>query len=110
MIDAVGPFEAELAQDELKHGEMVVLLVAHHIDMRVQMILGEAPLGSAEVLRDIDRSAVGTEHELAVQAVGSEVAPHGTVGVTDKSAILQALLYQLLTKKVGIMLVVNLVE
>ena len=53
MIDAVGPLETKFLEYELEDGEMVVLLVAHHIYMGVQMVLGETPLGSSEILGDI---------------------------------------------------------
>ena len=110
MVDAVGPLEAELLEDKLEDGEMVVLLVTDDIDMGVKTVLGEAAFRRAEVLGDVDRSSVGTEDELAVEAVCSQVAPYGAVRVTDKRSILQSFLYKLLTQQVSVMLVIDLVE
>ena len=73
---------------------MVVLLVSDDIDMGIQAVGGEAALRRAEVLRDIDGSAVAAEDQLAVQSVGRQVAPDGTVGLPLEDALIQALLHQ----------------
>ena len=79
---------------------LVVLFVAHDIDVGIEVILGETALGGAEVLGDVDGSAVTAEHELAVQAVGREVAPHGTVGFAHEDAFIQTLLHQFLAEEI----------
>ena len=54
MIDALCPVEAELAEDELKYLEVVVLLVSYYIDMLVEAVLRESLLCCSEVLGHID--------------------------------------------------------
>ena len=110
MVDPGGPVEAELREYELEHLEVIVLLVAHHIDVGIEMVLRKAALGSAQVLGDVHRSAVGTLHYLPVQAVPGEVAPYGTVRVLDEDSHFQALLHEFLAEEVGIVLVIDLVE
>ncbi len=110
MVDLGSPGEAELSQDELEHLEVVVLLVAHHIDVGIQMVGIETALGGAQVLGDVHGGAVPTKYELAVQPVGREVAPHRTVRVRDKDTFLQALLYQFLAQEVSLRFMVHLVE
>ena len=78
--------------------------------MRIEAVLGKPSLGCSEVLGDVDGSAVRTEQELAVKAVGGEVAPDRAVGFTDENAHIQALLYQLLPEKISLALEINLVE
>ena len=106
----VGPFESKLLKDELKYLEMIVLLVAHNVDVGVEMVLRETPFGCAEILRDVDGGAVGTDKKLPVQTVGREVAPDGAVRILDEHSHIQTLLYQLFAEKVGLGLIVNLVE
>ena len=53
MVDLVGPAEAEFLEYELEDLEMIILLVAHHIDVRVKFIFGETPFSSAEILGDV---------------------------------------------------------
>ena len=94
----------------LEHLEVVVLLITNDIHVGIQIVVGEAALGGAQVLGDIDGGSVSAENELAVQAVGGEVAPHGAVGIFHEGAHIQALLDQFLTQKVSIVLIVHLVK
>ena len=106
----VGPFESQLLEDQFQHLEVVVLLVADHIDVRVKVIFSETPFGRSQILGDVNRRSVRTDEKLPVQTVSREVAPHGTVRILDEHSHIQTLLYQLFAEKVGLGLVVNLVE
>ena len=74
------------------------------------MIFLETLLRGPEILGDIDGRAVGAQQQLAVEAVGGEVAPYRTVGVTLEHAHVEAALHELLAEQVGVMLVIGLVE
>ena len=50
----VSPLESEFGEDQLEYLEMVVLLVSHDIDVRIEGILAESLLGSTEVLGDVN--------------------------------------------------------
>ena len=76
MVDVFGPAETEFAENEFEHLEMVVLLIAHHIDEFVQLVFVEASLRRAQVLGHIYRGAVTAQQEFAVQPVRREVAPN----------------------------------
>ncbi len=106
----VGPVEAQLLENQLQYLEMIVLLIPHHVHVGIQAIGLETPLGGTQILGDIDRCAIAAQHQLAVQAVGRKVAPDRTVGVLDENALREALLHQFLAQKIGLTLVVNLVE
>ena len=75
MVDVVGPVETEFLEYEFEHLEMIVLLVADHIDEFVKTILLETALCRAEILGHINRSAVATQKKFLVESVGSEVTP-----------------------------------
>ena len=53
MVDMVRPREAQLLKYQLEYLEMVVLLIAHHIDMLVQIVLGKSLHGRTQILGDI---------------------------------------------------------
>ena len=72
----VSPLEAELLENELQHLEMIVLLISHNVYVLVQIIFGESPFSSTEVLCHVDGSTVAPEQEFPVQTVGSKVAPY----------------------------------
>ena len=110
MVYLVGPVEAELLQNQLEHLEVVVLLVTDHIDMGVEAVFLEPLLSGAEILGDIDRSSVGAKQQLAVEAVGGQVAPHRTVGITLEHALVESALHEFLAEQIGVMLIIGLVE
>ena len=89
---------------------MIILLVAYNIYVLVKVILAESPLGSAEVLGDVDGRTVAPQDELAVQAVGGKVAPDAPVRVLDEDPCFKPFLDQFLSEKVGIVLEISLVE
>ena len=98
----VGPFESQLLEDQFQHLEVVVLLVADHIDVRVKVIFSETPFGRSQILGDVNRRSVRTDEQFPVKSVGREVAPDGTVRILHEHAHIQSLLNQLLTKKIGL--------
>ena len=89
---------------------MVVLLVADHVDHLVDRIVLIAQLGGAYILRHVDRSTVGTQQQLVVEAVGSEVGPYRAVILAVHDAFFEPLKHLFLTFEVGLALVVYLVE
>ena len=94
MVDGGGPVKAELAEDELEHLEVVVLLVAHHIYHLVEAIFFVTAAGGAQILGHIHRGAVAAQQELLVQSVGGEVAPHRAVVAAVEDALGKAFVYQ----------------
>ena len=106
----VSPLESEFGEDQLEYLEMVVLLVSHDIDVRIEGILAESLLGSTEVLGDVNGSTVRALDNLPVQTVGSEVAPDRAIRIGDENSFLESFTDKFLAQKVGIMLVIYLVE
>ena len=107
---ALCPVETELAENEFQHLEMIVLLVADHINVRIQIEFGETALCGTQILRNINRSTVGTKQQLAVEPVGGKVAPDAAVRVLHEHSAVEPLLHEFLAQKVGLMLIVCLVE
>ena len=106
MIDAFRPVETELGKHEFQNLEMIVLLIPYHIYVGIKIIFGESAFCSAKVLCHIDRRAIGTKQELAVEAIGCKVAPHASVGILDKNSTVKPLLYKFLSEQIGIMLII----
>ena len=61
MHEVLTPVEAELVEEDREHLEVVVLLVAHHVDHLVDGVVLEAELGGTDVLSHVYRCAVATE-------------------------------------------------
>ena len=110
VVDGVGPGEAQLAEDEFEHLEVIVLLVAHHVDDLVEVILVVALLGRTQVLGHVDRSAVLAEQQFLVQAVCSQVAPHAAVVAAVEHTFLKALFHKGFAILIGLGFVVDAVE
>ena len=100
VVDLVCPVKAKLLKYELKYLEMIILLITHHINVGVKIIVCETPFGGAKVLGDVNGSTVAAKHQLAVKTVGGKVAPYGTIGLTLEYTHIKALLNQFLTKDV----------
>ncbi len=61
-VDKVlAPLEAQTVEQDGEHLEVIVLLIAHHVDHLVDGIVTETKLGRTDVLRHVDRSSVGTK-------------------------------------------------
>ena len=71
--------ESETVKQDRQHLEVVLLLVAYHIDHLVDRIVLEAELGGTDILGHIDGGAVGAEEQFLVQSVLGEVCPYRTV-------------------------------
>ena len=110
MVDLVGPREAELPKYEFQHLEVVVLLVADHVDELVGLEVVVAQQGGPEVLGHVYAGAVATEQELLVQPVARKVAPHRTVVLAVHHSEVEPLLHQLFAEQIGLRLIVYLVE
>ena len=110
MVDAIGPVEAELAEDELEHLEMVVLLVSYDIDMLVKAVLCKTLLCCSEVLGHVYRSSVATQKKLPVEAVCRKVTPYGAVLLGLEDACFKSLLHESLSEEIGLGFIVCPVE
>ncbi len=110
MVDGVGPGETQLTEDELQHLEMIVLLVAHHVDHLVETVFVVTLLGGTQVLRHIDRRAVAAQQQLLVEAVACQVAPDRTVVAAVEHALGQTFLHERLAVLVGLGFVIDAVE
>ena len=94
VIDIVRPSKAQLLQDELQDLEMIILFVSHDVDVRVEVIFLETFLRSAQVLRNVDRSAIGADEKFPVQAIGSQVAPNRAIWILHEDTHVQTFLNQ----------------
>ena len=110
MEDVVAPLIAELLEHELQDLEVVVLLVANDINHVVEPILLEAAECRTQVLSHIYRCAVATQQQLLVEAVGRKVNPHRVILLAEEYTLAQPLLNEALAQKVGLRLVIYLVE
>ena len=108
--ETLTPLEAEFVEQDGEHLEMVVLLIAHHIDHLVDGEVLETELGGADVLCHIDGGAIGTKKEFFVESFCREVSPHGAIFATIEEAFLQPFHHLFLAFEVGVRLVVYLVE
>ena len=106
----LAPLESETVEQDGEHLEVVVLLVAYHIDHLVDGIVLEAHLGGADVLGHIDRGTVGAEQQLLVESLVGEVSPYGAVIMALEESFLQTLLHLCLTLQIGLALIVYLVK
>ena len=110
MVNLFAPFETEFLQNQLEHGEMVILLVSNHIYQFFGIEILLAELCRAEVLRHINGSAVLAEKQFLVEAVAGEVGPNGAVVLAEKNAVLKTFHNRFFAKKICVRFVINLVE
>ncbi len=89
---------------------MIVLLVAYHVNHLVDGEVLIAELGCAYVLGHVDRCSVTAQQQLVVKAVGGEVGPHRAIVLAEHYTFFQALKHFFLAFKVGVALVIYLVE
>ena len=106
----VAPVVSEFLEHEFQHLEVVVLLVAHHIDHIVEVVLFKTTIGRSQILRHVDRRAVAAQQQFLIQSVGREVDPDRPVLLAEKDPHVQPLLHDVLTQQIGLRLVINLVE
>ena len=110
MNQLFAPLEAEAVEEDREHLEVIVLLVAHHIDHLVDGKVGEAHLGGANILGHIYAGAVRAQQQLLVEALVGEVGPYRVVIFAEEQALSQSLFHLLLAYEVGVRLVINLIE
>ena len=96
------PLEAEFVEEDGEYLEVVVLLIAHHIDHLVDGEVLETEFGSTDVLGHIDGGAVGTEEEFLVQSFTGEVSPYGAIVTTVEEPLFKSLDDFLLTFEISI--------
>ena len=110
MYQALAPLKAQTVEQDGQHLEVIVLLVAHHVDHLVNGIVGETLFGRTDVLRHVDRRTVSTEQQLVVEAFARQVGPHGAVFLAVEKTFLQSFEHFLLAFQVCVRFVVYLVE
>ena len=110
VLQILAPLEAEAVEQDGEHLEVIVLLVAHHIDHLVDGIIAETQFGRADILSHIYGGAVGAEQQFVVEAFAGKVGPDGAVLLAVHLALFQTFKHQLLAFEIGIGFVVDLVE
>ena len=110
MHEVLAPAESQLVEQDGQHLEVVVLLVAYHVDHLVDRVVLETEFGGADVLSHIHGGAVGTEQELLVETFCLKVGPNRSVISAVEQAFLQTFHHLLLAFKVGVGLIIYLVE
>ena len=110
MDQVLAPGKAQAVEQDGKHLEVVVLLIAHHIDHFVDGIFLESQVGCADVLGHIDRSAIASEQHFLVQTVFSEICPDRTIFFSEEEAFFQSFQHFVLAKQVGVRFVIDFVE
>ena len=58
MYQTLTPFETQSVEQDRKHLEMVILLIANHINHLIDRIIGKTLLCSTDILRHVDRSTI----------------------------------------------------
>ena len=102
--------EAELIEQNGEDLEVVLLLITHHVDHAIDGVVSKAHFRRTYVLSHVDRRAIGAKQDLAIQTILTEISPHGAVLVPDKEPLVQSAKYLFLSLKIGVALVVNLIE
>ena len=110
MHEILAPLEAETVEEDGEYLEVIVLLVAHHIDHLVDGVVVEAHLSGADVLCHIHAGTVGAEQQFLVEALVGEISPHAVVGLAEEESLLKAFLHLVLALEISVRLVVDLVE
>ena len=110
MHQFLAPFESETVEQYGEHLEVVVLLVAHHIDHLVDGIVFEAHFGGADVLSHIHRCAVGAQQQFLVEPFIREVGPHAVVILAHEEPLGQSFFHLGLALQVSLRLIINLVK
>jgi len=75
VVQSPCPIESHPLQRQCQHLEVIVLFIAHHVDMAVKVVIIIPYYCGAQVLSHIDRGTVRPEQELLVEPVCSEVDP-----------------------------------
>ena len=102
MHQTLAKSEAQFIQQDGEHLEVVVLLIAHHIDHLVDGVVVETQLRRTNILGHIDRGTILTEQQLLVQTIFRQVSPYRTILPTVEDTLLQTFQYLCLTLQVGL--------
>src|SRR6185503_2128175 len=89
---------------------MIVLLISHHINALISMILFVLFDGQADVLGHIYRCAISPLYDLLIQSVGFQVDPYAAIVLAEEYAFFQTELHQVLAQQVSIALIIYLIE
>ena len=102
MHEILAPLESYAVEEERQNLEVVVLLVAHHVDHLVDRIVLVTKLGCSDVLGHIHRGAVLAEQELLVETLFGEVCPYRAIVLAEEEAFLQSVEHYVLALKICI--------
>ena len=79
MHQVFSPGKTEFVEQNGQYLEVVILFISNHIHHFIDRVLFVADFSCSDVLRHVNRSAVGAEEKFLVQPVGGEVCPHGII-------------------------------
>ena len=106
----LAPLEAKFVKQDREHLEVIVLLIAHHIDHLVNGKVLKAQLGRSDVLRHVNTGTIGAQQQFLVQAFAGEVCPDRAILAAVEEPFVEALHHLFLAFEVGLALVVNLIK
>ena len=106
----LAPLESQTIEQDREHLEVIVLLVAHHIDHLIDGEILETHLSRSDVLSHINASSIATKQEFLVQTLVGEVGPYGVVLMALEETFGESFLYLGLTFQIGLALIVDLIE
>ena len=102
MHQVLAPLESQTVKQYGKHLEVVVLLIAHHVNHAVNGVILKTQLGCTYILGHVDRCTVTAQQQFLVQSVLGQVSPYGAVLLTEEKPLLKALHHGFLTLQVGL--------
>ena len=82
--------------------EVVILLVTHHIDHGVDGIIIETELGGADILRHVDRRAIGAQQQFLIQTIRCKIGPYRTIFFLEEQPLIEATEHLLFSGEVGL--------
>src|SRR5690606_3944313 len=88
MVTPLRPRVTEFREDQEQHFEMILLFVAHGINLsdNVREVV-EPEDRCADVLRDVYGCAVGAQQHFLVETLVAQIHPHGAVLFSEEYAI-----------------------
>ena len=102
MYQVLAPLESQAVKQYGKHLEVVVLLVANHVNHTVNRVILKTQLCGTYILCHVDRCTVTAQQQFLVQSVLGQVSPYGAVLLTEEKSFLKALHHGFLTLQVGL--------
>ena len=110
MHQFLAPLESETVEKYGKHLEVIVLLVAHHVNHLVDGEILESHLGCTDILGHIHGGAVGAQKQFLVKTFIGQVCPYTVVLMTLEETLGETFLNLSLALEISLRLIVNLVE